>query len=93
MPTVDGGLEARLLEAFERAADDFTGFRADSLAAIAMGALAEAESGASGARDRMVRSVRSAAYDLDEELKDRLGWDEAHAVRDRLLAVADGVDA
>ncbi|TDD31655.1 hypothetical protein E1287_25685 [Actinomadura sp. KC06] len=39
---------------------------------------------------QLAGQVRSIAQDLDDELRDRLGWDEAHEIRDRLLAVADG---
>ncbi|WP_119728366.1 hypothetical protein [Thermomonospora amylolytica] len=35
-------------------------------------------------------AVREVAHDLDDELRDTLGWDWAHAVRDRILAAADG---
>ncbi|HEY9408889.1 MAG TPA: hypothetical protein VIP77_04850 [Jiangellaceae bacterium] len=39
VPALDGTLEERLQQAFRRAADDFTDFRADDLAEIAMRAL------------------------------------------------------
>ncbi|MDL4812764.1 hypothetical protein [Actinomadura opuntiae] len=44
-------------------------------------------------RDQMANRIRGAAYDLDDQLRDSLGWDAAHAVRDRLLAIADGTNA